>query len=472
MLHREWWGAEHDTDDRFLMNTQSCTYTSTNHNDSSNDNNDYTASSISLPSRSTPRRDGASTTRPVLSREIGSATISLRPRAVSSLSDEEDEEQITSKSRSNPKPSIPLSSSDHAESSSSHLRRGKSPPFGTSPSRSLRRNGGEFRPRAKSLISQANPLSPNEIKSNFYLSHYSTDTQYSLERVEDEPVPLSVKGDGKHKRVIELGLGDELDLSFGEALRRGVEGEEISLPKEALRVLNEAKENLEIRGVVKQGRKGSIGMGLFKESRVVSLGDKKKVKKDKEEVVMEEKEEEEVRSSGWKTRSRSTTSGTVVPTSPRPGQYSERRINEDTPSMTSPMPIRSLRKTTTTSQEFEQGEMSAGMRLVSSPPLRQGLSSNTRSDSGEGDPLPEDESAWTTSSGTSSSSSEQSDSQEEAQGDDVELEDTEVDESDEEDRMTVPLQPFNHAVGGHSSIYKFTRRAVCKVGDSRFSKLV
>jgi hypothetical protein len=33
-------------------------------------------------------------------------------------------------------------------------------------------------------------------------------------------------------------------------------------------------------------------------------------------------------------------------------------------------------------------------------------------------------------------------------------------------RMTVPLQPFDHAVGGHSSIYKFTRRAVCKVSAS------
>jgi hypothetical protein len=39
----------------------------------------------------------------------------------------------------------------------------------------------------------------------------------------------------------------------------------------------------------------------------------------------------------------------------------------------------------------------------------------------------------------------------------------------EEDRMTVPLQPFNHAVGGHSSIYKFTRRAVCKVSNAKSS---
>lgn len=30
-------------------------------------------------------------------------------------------------------------------------------------------------------------------------------------------------------------------------------------------------------------------------------------------------------------------------------------------------------------------------------------------------------------------------------------------------QMTIPLQPFNNKVGGHSEIYKFTRRAVCKV---------
>ena len=28
----------------------------------------------------------------------------------------------------------------------------------------------------------------------------------------------------------------------------------------------------------------------------------------------------------------------------------------------------------------------------------------------------------------------------------------------------IPLRPFRNQVGGHSAIYKFTRRAVCKVG--------
>jgi len=28
----------------------------------------------------------------------------------------------------------------------------------------------------------------------------------------------------------------------------------------------------------------------------------------------------------------------------------------------------------------------------------------------------------------------------------------------------IPLRPFRNQVGGHTSIYKFTKRAVCKVG--------
>lgn len=37
-----------------------------------------------------------------------------------------------------------------------------------------------------------------------------------------------------------------------------------------------------------------------------------------------------------------------------------------------------------------------------------------------------------------------------------------MDEND--DRLpTVPLLPFQNQVGGHSAIYKFTKRAVCKV---------
>lgn len=30
----------------------------------------------------------------------------------------------------------------------------------------------------------------------------------------------------------------------------------------------------------------------------------------------------------------------------------------------------------------------------------------------------------------------------------------------------IPLRPFRNQVGGHTSIYKFTKRAVCKVGTT------
>lgn len=72
----------------------------------------------------------------------------------------------------------------------------------------------------------------------------------------------------------------------------------------------------------------------------------------------------------------------------------------------------------------------------------------------------EDDSGWTTTDTESFTSDPEEGGRDWLSGDEYGEEDGE----DEEDRMTVPLQPFNHAVGGHSSIYKFTRRAVCKVG--------
>lgn len=36
----------------------------------------------------------------------------------------------------------------------------------------------------------------------------------------------------------------------------------------------------------------------------------------------------------------------------------------------------------------------------------------------------------------------------------------------------IPLRPFRNQVGGHSAIYKFTKRAVCKVSDRSFSRFV
>ena len=45
-------------------------------------------------------------------------------------------------------------------------------------------------------------------------------------------------------------------------------------------------------------------------------------------------------------------------------------------------------------------------------------------------------------------------------------------EFDDEDQLPhVPLRPFRNQVGGHSAIYKFTKRAVCKVRP-RYSSMV
>jgi len=319
------------------------------------------------------------------------------------------------------------------------------------------------------------------------LPHYSTDTQYSLEKVSTDSGEDVV---GLPRRVIELGLGDDFDASFGEALRKGIGGEEISLGKEALRVLSESQNTGKLG---KQGRKGSIGMGLFRESRAaaaagvpifqappgrMSRTSSEKKKRREEAVVMEEAEEEHGEMLPEGSRARSGTVSTIKSlgsafaanlggVGSAGGTSYTAPVNSntqlDTPS--SPRPIRSRRSThvvTTTTDEEET--RSPGTGSAERFPIY--------------DEVPtEEDSGWTTSSGTSSSASE-SDEEEisrderakrsvsvedrgEGVENEIELETTDVDS--EEESMTVPLQPFNHAVGGHSSIYKFTRRAVCKV---------
>ena len=38
-----------------------------------------------------------------------------------------------------------------------------------------------------------------------------------------------------------------------------------------------------------------------------------------------------------------------------------------------------------------------------------------------------------------------------------------ITDDDDPIETTVPLQPFGNQVGGHASIFRFSRRAVCKV---------
>jgi len=347
---------------------------------------------------------------------------------------------------------------------------------------------------------------------NFYLSHYSTDREYSLE----PPLPSKGQSQKPVNLSIELGLGDDFDHSFGEAMRRGLGGEELPLPQQALRVLSEAKENMDLRLVGKQGRKGSLGMGLFKESREREDSGKKKIRpKDKERekegygmVVPEEDEEALILSDSAsasasasagpkspRTPSKSKTGYAVLPGSSHSATSTSTSISvdRDTPlppalplaaTSSSPTPRRIREKV----QDVETLAASAArIQIVSSPLLRdpdhverprsepesesesefepephvgRGSRASPRKSIGARTDTLSSESGWTTTDSEDSSSAAgdaRSRASQAASGESA------SETEDEGESMTVPLQPFNHAVGGHSSIYKFTRRAVCKV---------
>ena len=345
---------------------------------------------------------------PTTSREVGSATIQLRQDLVERLVSEGDDE-LDLPGPSRRKSSIDTETPRVRKVSTPTLPRHKVPPPPTAkPPR---------RPRANSVHL---PSETAGVDRSFYLSHFSTDRQYSLKPGEEEEQRLN----------LELGLGDDFDVSFGEALRRGVGGEEMPLPREALRVLSEAKDNLDIRMMGKQGRKGSIGMGLFKESRAAAA-EKRRVR---EEVIEEEE--------GGKGRVKAATPRTVLSSPPRVAR-SLRGL---------PAPSRR-----TGVEEEMESETSAGITLVSAPQtrsqdLRQAAVDEVDADSG-----------WTTTTTGSFTSASEEEEEGEQRNDSSDGLGEMEEEAEDEERMTVPLQPFNHAVGGHSSIYNFTRRVVCKV---------
>jgi len=290
----------------------------------------------------------------------------------------------------------------------------------------------------------------NKYHKDFYLSHYSTDRAYSL-----EPTKKQIN--------LELGLGDELDHSFGEAMRKGLQGEEMQLPQQALRVLSEAKENMDLRLVGKQGRKGSLGMGLFKESRDSAEGKKRVRVKDQNQqalIVPEELEEAVVSDSDplSPTPLRGSTATTPMDT---------RQIGRDNITLPPALPIpitESLRRepNTVSAIATDIGNLSqatASLQLISPHGHGRIPASASPQKSGHKSDIFSDESGWTTTDSDDDGSS----SDGIGRGSKDSQEEVESTEEDEGESMTVPLQPFNHAVGGHSSIYKFTRRAVCKV---------
>lgn len=293
------------------------------------------------------------------------------------------------------------------------------------PTKSSSSNFKSRRARANSLHFPSDSPSSTETKNNirkdFYLSHYSTDRAYSL-----EPTKKQIN--------IDLGLGDDFDKNFGEAMRKGLGGEEMQLPSQALRVLSEAKENMDLRLVGKQGRKGSLGMGLFKESRE---GEKKRIKAKDRETPLDGVEEAII-----------SDSDPLSPTLLRGFTPEIRPRQEIVLPPALPVPI-TTRQEPSTIEDLSQS--TSGLEISS--PTRAAAESPQKSD------IFSDESGWTTTDSDDDGSSSESSPSKGSEGMDSS-------EEDEGESMTVPLQPFNHAVGGHSSIYKFTRRAVCKVSYS------
>lgn len=324
------------------------------------------------------------------------------------------------------------------------------------------------RGRANSLHFPSDPKSTSSMnEKHFYLPHYSTDSTYSLEP-------------SKKQMNFELGLGDDFDQSFGEAMRNGIGGAEMPLPQEALRVLSQAKENMDLRLVGKKGRKGSLGMGLFKESREGSRGgvdevdcgppglDKKtgggrSSSRIKEQTLLEEDEVIISSDEGGPLSPNTIPSTPLISSTPSNMTGSESRHDS--------IPIPITPSTNLGQSGLEDLSLqTAAISIVSSPLLRQSPQSRRRSsgqqrshDSPHSQSLSFDDSGWTTtgsdesSTGLSEVTSRDSQSQEGHSTSDPRT------SEDEGESMTVPLQPFDHAVGGHSSIYKFTRRAVCKV---------
>lgn len=389
--------------------------------------------------------------RPPFLKEIGSAKISLRPAAVQDLSDEDGDEERDTVSKMGQKgdfegysinrgnPGISRQSSDITSPTPTSPTPHATPLFRAPPLSSTSTIAPRAGRRTRSNSVHI-PRTP-DIGNSYFLPHFSTDRTYSKDR--DTAISL------------EFGLGGDFDASFGEALRRGEGGEEMQLPQEALRVLTEVK----MAG--KQGRKGSIGMGLFRESRAVLQ------QQQRMEVVQEGKQS--------KDSEKSVSAATSSVVKETGGQGSPVK-GMDTGIPTIPTPRKRYAEDETTSPQMRR---SSTRRQIPPRPTSPSPAKHISAPKVFGPDLSHSEdSGWTTASSSASFTGSESDSvsgtedeelgrvesydSESLEGKGAGESETEV-SGEEEDRMTVPLQPFNHAVGGHSSIYNFTRRAVCKV---------
>ena len=467
--------------------------------------------------------------RPPYLREIGSATISLRPTAVEKLSDEDSASSVLPvhfRAASDDPRKLPSRRvDDGGRTRAGSGGRGstapvvsplllatakRTPPIITTsiPSPSPNR-----RPRSSSIhYASRPPVGPGRTGESYFLPHYSLDREYSL------------KPDGSPNGQVslELGLGGDFDASFGEAMRNGTAGKEMQLPPQALRALSEAKVNLDERVSSKQGRKGSITMGLFKETRAQSRSrstDKISTVQTVDaragaglfsptgavEEVISEEEDDHTRSRVpsveerlVEKRSREPTGGSTgrsdmsrshsrTSIRDRPGPSISRRLSGDKSRIAPPLnreeTFRASSASTSTGRSTSAVDTMEELDYEDETPRidprasyisrLQDEDSYDRRDSDQSAHSMSfgSESGWSTTSEESSVSSlgsaarrrMRSRSQSEVHESQMDsMSATDV-EGEEEEPMTVPLQPFGHAVGGHSSIYQFTRRAVCKV---------
>lgn len=398
----------------------------------------------SLIRQKSAKAKGKERERPTLDRQNVSATVSLRPIG----GNFSDERKVSSKDYASRVETSHVGSASatllptpfmRSTSAASSTTTGSSilppspaasssklpPPTNATPRR---------RPRSNSVLFPLDAHRTPQSQAST-LAHFSTDAKFSL------------------SNDLDLALCDDFDASFGEVIRRGASGREIALPSRAVRVLSEAKEQSDTRALGKTGRKGSLGMGLFKESRDAAVAAAAQAQalgygQDDRHAIDEDEESEadhdpsalhkaahalrDVKHELIEKVHEWTAKAPLARHSESPARRSKSRSATLTrPAETSPRAPTPVEHSPTSSehQDDEDSGWTSETSEFESPSAESG--------SGSGTELDED---WPHSRDVS-------------------------DESDEDDRerMTVPLQPFSHAVGGHSSIYKFTRRAVCKV---------
>lgn len=328
------------------------------------------------------------------------------------------------------------------------------------------------------------------------LPHFSLDTKFSLAPSGSSATTVFLRKKPRHPPYgsaedeaipnlhLDLGLGKELDETIEAAVRqRSKNGanaigqastEEVPLPLEAARVLSEARQNIMAggtrgSGAPKGGRKSSMGMGLFKESAAQSAAERSSRNNRGSQTESGTGEERE-RPSPVKQMpsqvvvdedSEPGAAAAVLSARPKPERRKTILFEDEDDIEVGNTPAREL------GQAFE--ELAVSRRSSRAPSLAAGHN--------ESDHRTLSEDSWTSSFSEASTGEESADSDFTSPDWPAQADPNVVEDEDDwlappprspgSDKLTVPLEPFNNKVGGHSQIYKFTRRAVCKPLVSR-----